>query len=337
MMPFVWGGAEELAAHLANECIKLGHESEILRIPFQWDPASLIPSQMLMVDALELWNVDRVIALKFPAYLIRHPHKTIWLLHQFRQAYDLFDAGQSHISNDAAGDDLRRIIKNADEEAFKTCRKIMTNSSVTQKRLHHYNHLHAEVVLPPLNDPELFMGGASQGYIFAGGRVNASKRQHLLVEAMHQTKNPVKLIIAGPPDSKADADHLHELVERYALKDRVKLDLRFLTRTELAHYVNHALACAYLPIDEDSLGYVTMEAAVAGKALLTVTDSGGILGLVKHWQTGWVASPHPNDIADKLTRLTHQTQETLQLGVHARALWTSLDINWPHTLTRLLR
>lgn len=43
---------------------------------FQWEPALRIPSQMLMVRALELSNVDRVIALKFPAYLIRHLHKT---------------------------------------------------------------------------------------------------------------------------------------------------------------------------------------------------------------------------------------------------------------------
>ena len=39
---------------------------------------------------LRLYNVDRTIALKFPAYLIPHTEKTLWLLHQFRQAYDLY-------------------------------------------------------------------------------------------------------------------------------------------------------------------------------------------------------------------------------------------------------
>ena len=34
--------------------------------------------------------VDRLIGLKFPAYLIPHPRKVIWLLHQHRQAYDLW-------------------------------------------------------------------------------------------------------------------------------------------------------------------------------------------------------------------------------------------------------
>jgi len=90
MAPFLWGGAEELAANLRKHLILAGHESEILRIPFQWEPSTKIPSQMLMARALELMNVDHVIALKFPAYLIQHPRKTLWLVHQYRQAYDLF-------------------------------------------------------------------------------------------------------------------------------------------------------------------------------------------------------------------------------------------------------
>ena len=86
MAPFLWGGAEELADNLKKNLILSGHEAEILRIPFRWEPASGIPSQMAMVHNLELTNVDHVIALKFPAYLIRHPRKTLWLLHQYRQA-----------------------------------------------------------------------------------------------------------------------------------------------------------------------------------------------------------------------------------------------------------
>ena len=40
---------------------------------------------------------DRVIALKFPAYLVPHRQKVLWILHQYRQAYDLWDAGKSNI------------------------------------------------------------------------------------------------------------------------------------------------------------------------------------------------------------------------------------------------
>jgi glycosyltransferase involved in cell wall biosynthesis len=337
MAPFVWGGAEELASHLAKNLELAGHEAEVLRIPFQWEPASRIPSQMLMVRGFELANVDRVIALKFPAYLIRHPHKTLWLLHQYRQAYDLYDAGQTNLPPSEAGNEIRGLIRNADNESFREARQIYTNSEVTRERLRHYNGFDAQVLLPPLNDPELFAGGTSEDYIFAGGRINGMKRQHLLLEALAYTNSNVKLVIGGPPDTPEDGNRLRSLVESLGLSDRVKLDLRFLPRLEYARYINHAAAVAYLPFDEDSLGYVTMEAATAGKALISTTDSGGILALARDEETGWVAEPQASSLAEVITKVYADPARTIALGAAARELWTQMNVSWPKTVERLLR
>ncbi|MBA2657671.1 MAG: glycosyltransferase family 4 protein [Tatlockia sp.] len=337
MTPFVWGGAEELAVHLRKNLIFAGHKAEILRIPFQWEPANRIPSQMLMVRAFELMNVDKVIALKFPAYLIRHPEKTLWLLHQYRQAYDLYDAGYSNISPTQEGDELRALIRKADNESFAESRTIFTNSAVTQKRLLHYNGFNAKVLLPPVNDPELFVGGKTGDYIFAGGRINQMKRQYLLLEAMKHCDKKVKLLIAGPPDTPADAERLQESVIRLGLEDRVTLDLGFLPREAYANYINNAAAVAYLPFDEDSLGYVAMEAATAAKALITTSDSGGILGLVKHNETGWIAEPEPSSLAEIFNLIISNPERAEQFGHAERDLWLSLDINWPQTVEKLLQ
>lgn len=337
MAPFVWGGAEELATHLQKNLLIAGHEAEILRIPFQWEPAARIPSQMLMVRAFELRNVDHVIALKFPAYLIRHPKKTLWLLHQYRQAYDLFDAGQTNLPAGAAGLELKSLIRQADQESFSESRHIFTNSEVTRQRLLKYNGFDAEVLLPPVNDPELFPGGEPGDYIFAGGRVNSMKRQHLLLEALVQADKRVKLLIAGPPDSPEEAKRLNEAVERLGLGDRVRLDLRFLPREVYASYVNEAAAVAYLPYDEDSLGYVAMEAATAAKALITTADSGGILGLVKHDETGWVADPSAEGLARAMEAVFESAARTKMHGQSARARWQNMKINWPDTVEALLR
>lgn len=334
MAPFIWGGAEELAVNLQKNLLAEGHEAEILRIPFQYEP-SHIPSQMLMVRSFKLTHADRVIALKFPAYLIPHHSKTLWLLHQYRQAYDLYDSGQSNLIENRF-QNIRKIIKNADDQSFRECRKIFTNSEVTQQRLLHYNKFPAEVLHPPLNDPELFSGGTSDGYIFAGGRINDMKRQYLLLKALKLTPKNIKLIIAGPADQPKDAEKLTRLVENLNLTDRVKLDMRFLAREELANYVNHATACAYLPFDEDSLGYVAMEAATAGKAIISCTDSGGILGLVKHLQTGWAADPEPESLANAMVQATSNLTLTKEMGVSARQLWMDMGINWPNTIKRLL-
>ena len=335
MAPFVWGGAEELAANLEKNLITAGHEAEVLRIPFRWEPASRIPSQMLMVRAFEMFNVDRVIALKFPAYLIRHPHKTLWVLHQYRQAYDLYDAGQSNLPEGPPGQEIRRVIRNADNETFRESRSVFTISKTTQQRLAHYNGVNAEVLVPPLNDAELFGGGPSDGYIFAGGRINSMKRQQLLLEALALAPPQIRLVIAGPPDAAQDAVRLTQLAESLALSDRVKLDLRFLARTEVAQMVNHAAACACVPWNED-FGYVAAEAAAAGKPVITVHDSGGVLQLVRHLETGWVVAPEPRALADAMAAACLDVTAAANYGAAARDHWLKMGITWPKTVEKLL-
>lgn len=337
MAPFIWGGAEELAVYLQRNVVLAGHDAEILRIPFQWEPASGIPSQMLIARAMELYNVDHVITLKFPAYMVRHPQKTLWLLHQYRQAYDLFDAGQTNLPPGDEGAALRELIKGADNETFRESKRIFTNSQVTQARLKKYNDFDAEVLLPPVNDPERFVGGPCGDYVFAGGRVNGMKRQKLLLEAMSKANPSVKLVIAGPPETEQDAIELRALVQKNGLEDRVTLDLRFLPRETYADYINNAAAVAYIPFDEDSLGYVAMEAATAAKALITTDDSGGILGLVKQDATGWVAAPDAGSLANAMNAVFENTNRTKDFGAGARELWESLEINWPHTVEKLLQ
>jgi glycosyltransferase involved in cell wall biosynthesis len=337
MAPFLWGGAEELARHLQNNLNLAGHDAEILRIPFQWEPAARIPSQMLMARAFELSNVDHVIALKFPAYLIRHPRKTLWLLHQYRQAYDLYESGHTNLPPGQSGLELKSVIRNADNESFAECRRIFTNSEVTRQRLLKYNGFDSEVLLPPVNDPHLFPGGMAEDYIFAGGRVNGMKRQHMLLEALARTDSRVRLIIGGPPDRPEDGGQLQEIVERMGLADRVKLDLRFLPRQTYADYVNRATAVAYLPHDEDSLGYVSMEAATAAKALITTADSGGILALAKHQMTGWVVPPDAASLAAAMGAAFENAARTQSYGQNARSLWNGMKINWPETVLKLLQ
>ncbi|MFT3729831.1 MAG: glycosyltransferase family 4 protein [Hyphomicrobium sp.] len=337
MAPFIWGGAEELASHLCRNIQIAGHDAEVLRIPFQWEPAYGIPAQMLLVRTLELTNVDLVIALKFPAYLVRHPNKVLWLLHQYRQAYDLHDAGQSNLPEGRDGVELRSVIKTADNESFSECTKIFTNSEVTKQRLQKYNGVDAKVLLPPINDPELFQGGPLGDYIFAGGRVNSMKRQHLLLEALARTSDRVRLVIGGPPDNQADANLLRATVDRLGLESRVTLDLRFLPRDVYANYVNGSRAVAYLPFDEDSLGYVAMEGANASKALLTTSDSGGILGLVHHKTTGWVAEPTAQALADVMDEIFTDESACVGYGREARIQWDDLGISWPETVKALLR
>lgn len=336
MEPFLWGGAEELAENLRINLIKEGHEAEILRIPFDWDPASKIPSQISLVRNLELTNVDKVIALKFPAYMIRHPKKTVWLLHQFRQAYDLKDNGHSNIPDSTWGFETLKLIKGADDLSFDEAEKIFCNSSVTRDRLRKYNSREADVLLPPVNNPEMFCSTSRDGFIFSGGRVNSMKRQLLLLEALKLTRPDVKLVIAGPPDSESDAAALEDYVSDYGLGARVKLDLRFLNRNEYADYVNRSNAVAYIPLDEDSYGYVAMEAAQASKPVITTSDSGGVAIFIENEKEGIVAKPTPSDLARAFEYVFDDDLRAIEMGNQAFEKLDSLGLHWSNTIQILL-
>jgi glycosyltransferase involved in cell wall biosynthesis len=336
MVPFLRGEAEALAEEIVRRLnVTHGIQAELVRIPFKREPAERLIDEMLICRSLRLYNTDLMIGLKFPAYLVPHHHKRIWLLHQYRQAYDLWDAGQSNIPNTPRGRIIRQAVIEADNRCMPDCEKIFATRLVAN-RLLHYNRFDSEIMMAPLNDPELFVGGNYGSYVFCGGRINAEKRQHLLVEAMRFTRSKMKLVVAGPADTPADAARLQESVERYNLKDRVHLDLGFLPRERIAKYVNEALACAYLPIDEDSVGYVTMEAFSAAKAVLTVSDSGGLLDIVHDGDTGLIVQPDPESLAAAIDRLANNRNLTIEMGKEGRERWNEMNVTWPATIERLL-
>ena len=226
--PFIRGGAEELADQLVVRLnATSGVEAELLRVPFRSEPAERIIEEILLSQNLRLYNVDRVIGLKFPTYLIPHHNKILWLLHQFRQAYDLYELKLSYLCDCDAGERIAQLVHSADRECFLQSKAIYTNSPVTQTRLRKYNGFGSDVLYPPLLDGERFVGGEYGRYFFAGGRVGPGKRQHLLVEAMRLARCSVKLIIAGPLDDEQYGRQLERLIAQNDLSARVELRFGF--------------------------------------------------------------------------------------------------------------
>jgi glycosyltransferase involved in cell wall biosynthesis len=332
--PFIWGGAEELATNLVQRLIAAGHEAEAMYLSFSWHPAERLIEEMAIARSIRISNADRVIALKFPAYLVPHHNKVIWLLHQFRQAYDLFDAGESHLDSSVRADALRAAIRKADETAFIGAHRLFATTTAA-KRLHRYHGMEAEVLSAPLNDPELFSGGDDGGYVFAGGRVGAAKRQELLIRALAHARG-VRLVVAGPPDEPSRAGQLRKVAEDLGVADRLTLDLRLLPREGVARLVNGCTASAYIPFDEDSVGYVTMEAFSAGKPVLTTTDSGGVLSIVRDGETGVVTEPTAEALGGGLLKLVQNRVLAGRMGAAGRLLLQQLNLTWPQTLARLM-
>jgi glycosyltransferase involved in cell wall biosynthesis len=120
------------------------------------------------------------------------------------------------------------------------------------------------------------------------------------------------------------------------MSSRVDLLFGFHSRNQIAKLVNGALACAYVPIDEDSMGYVTMEAFAAAKAVVTTQDSGGVLELVRDGETGFIAEPDSQSLAARLDQLAGDTGAVREMGRAAKSVLDAKALSWGYTIERLL-
>jgi glycosyltransferase involved in cell wall biosynthesis len=332
----LFGGAEFLADHLKIKLVEHGFDAQIIRFPFSWYPAENIVDSMMAVRLACLDNTDRVIGLRFPAYLIEHPDKRLWLLHQFRQAYDLHGTEFGMFGDNERDRGIRDAVRRMDTHCLKSLEgRIHTNSHIASERLMKYNGIASEVLFPPLFDAHLYSSGPLGDYLFYPSRVNHSKRQYLAVEAMRLTKSGVKLVLAGKGDTAEDEERIHRRIEEYGLKDRILYLNRFISQEEKAEYYRNSLGVVYIPYDEDSYGYVTLEAMQSEKAILTCSDSGGTDVVVLEGRTGHVAAPTPDSLAEAMDEMFHHRGRTEEMGRNGPALIRELGIDWDRVIERL--
>jgi glycosyltransferase involved in cell wall biosynthesis len=93
------------------------------------------------------------------------------------------------------------------------------------------------------------------------------------------------------------------------------------------------LAVVFPPYDED-YGYVTLEAFLAGKPVVTTTDAGGPLEFVEDGVTGFVVAPDPRAIADAIARLAADRRGAADLGAAGRE--RARAITWTGVVDRLM-
>jgi len=338
--PFVRGGAETHTEALCRALVAAGHEAEIVAVAGKWYPATELVHHMAVWRSLDLSEsnglpIDAVIALKFPAYLVRHERKIVWLIHQHRSAYELWDHPQfADLSLQEEGPAVRDMIWEADRIALGEAKRIFTNSRNVRDRLWNSLRLSSEVLYHPSPIGEALLSmepGPLGDYVLFPSRLEGLKRQSLAVEAMRHVKTDVKLVLVG---SGPDEEAIRHRIAKHRLGDRVSVEIGVPDERLYRLYLG-ALAVYYGPFDED-YGYVTLEGLAARRPVVTLSDSGGPLEFVTDGETGLVASPDPRAIAECFDRLYADRELTRRLGDAGRERLRASVPGWPDVVARLL-
>src|SRR3954466_197225 len=315
-VPFVHGGAEVHVRQLVRELVARGYRAELVSVPFKWYPKEEILPHAAAWRLLDLSEsngrpIDVVIATKFPTYFARHPNKVAWLIHQYRAAYELCGTVYSDFGHNERDLGLRDTQNRLDTEMLGECRRICASAENTASGWRKYNGLEAEALYhPPRLARELAAAQVSYGDCgLSVGRIESVKRIDLLVTAMARVDTPIRLIVAGDGTQRAN-------VERVAAEMGVADRVEFLGTTEdrrLLELYAGALAVLYPPFDED-FGYVTLEAFLSRKPVITATDSGGPNEFVVDGLNGFAVAPEPEPIATAINTLARDRSRAASMG-----------------------
>ena len=338
-VPFVRGGAEVLAEGLRDALAAKGHQAEIVAIPFKWYPPERILDSMLACRLLDLTEVcgnrvDLLIGLKFPAYYIPHPNKALWIVHQHRSAYDLWEHPMADLHRFPNGAQVRDAIRQADRKLIPEARVIATISRNVSRRLEHYCGIASEPLYNPPAHAGCFHCAGQEDYLFYPSRLDRSKRQDLVIEALARTKQPVAVQFAGAPNEPGYLEAMRERARALGIEERVQW-LGLVSEEEKIERYARSLGVLFPPLDED-YGYVSLEAMLSSKPLITCADSGGPLEFVQPDLTGLVAEPTPDSLAQAMDTLWDNRAGAQNMGRAARERYAGMGISWENVIRHLL-
>ena len=331
-VPFARGGAEILAERLTQELERRGHEAALVTVPFKWYPGAEVLKNALLwrlVDLAEVDGrpVDLVIATKFPSYVVRHPNKVVWLVHQFRQAYDLDRTELGQFGETADERAVVRGVHELDRRTLGEARRLFAISANVAERLRRSTGLEAEVLLPPPQDLPYRCDDYGD-FLLSVGRLDRAKRVELLLEALALDPD-LRCVIAG---EGPDRGRLEDVARRHGLDGRARFVGR-VDNSELADLYARCLAVYYAPVDED-YGLVPYEAFRAQKPVITTRDAGGPLDAVADRRTGLVCEPEAASLAQAFRFLREHPAETREWGRAGQELAAALT--WDRVVDRLL-
>jgi glycosyltransferase involved in cell wall biosynthesis len=333
-VPFVTGGAELHVRSLIDVLRHRGYEVDLVALPFRSQPKEELLAQAAAWRLLDLSSsngqpVDLLIATRFPTYFARHPRKVAWVIHQHRAAYELAGTPYSDFEHTEADVGLRRTLFELDARMLGECRRVFANSNNTARRLQTFNGVPAEGLYHPPPLADRLRQGPYGDYVLVVGRIESVKRVDLTVAAMTHVPAPIKLMIAGEGSQRAAVERA---VSEQGLRDRVVF-VGGVAGDELIALYAGALAVVYAPYDED-YGYVTLEAFLCAKPVITATDSGGTLEFVVNDQNGVVCAPEPAAIGAAVAGLAADRTRAAQLG--QAGLARARQITWDGVVERLL-
>jgi glycosyltransferase involved in cell wall biosynthesis len=351
-VPLAIGGAENLWWGLLEHLNRrTEHHADLIKLPTPERNFWEIVDSYRRWSELDVSGYDVVISGKYPAWMVDHPRHVCYLLHPLRGLYDTYPPDwptrcdidhpevralcafmESAATTRAALPELfARLdgLRTRDDVPAETfalpaplirqvvhfldaigrgpgtvARQVALSATVAGRRDYYPPGAQVPVAHAPTGLRGLHSGRGRD--LFTVSRLDVPKRIDLIIAAMAHVRSRTRLRIAGT------GPHEPVLRELAAGDDRIVFE-GFLNEAQLAGAYAGALAVPFVPYEED-YGYITLEAMLSAKPVITVRDSGGPTELIEDGVTGRIADPTPEALGAAIDEVVGSRRTARRMG-----------------------
>jgi glycosyltransferase involved in cell wall biosynthesis len=371
-VPLAIGGAENLWWGLLEHLNRhTEHHADLIKLPTPERSFWEVVDSYRRWSQLDVSGYDVAISGKYPAWMAEHPRHVVYLLHPLRGLYDTYPPGWPlrcelpHPELTALVEFLERggedrpllgecfdrldALRARDDvpaEAFalpgplirqvvhfldgigRGERAVAHSVALSSTVAGRADYFPPGATVPVAHAPSWRHGlhGGRGSYLFTVSRLDPPKRIDLLIRAMEHVRAQVPLRIAGTGPQEAALRELAGSDPRITLTG-------FLNDANLADAYAGSLAVLFAPYQED-YGYITLEAMLSGKPVITTTDAGGPTELVQDGVSGLIVEPDPAAIGDAIERLLSSRRRARRMG--KVGLERGRRVTWDEVVSELL-
>ena len=349
------GGNNEIINHLINALdghkvlIKYINSEKYLPsyLPRKWKDLFRILYLAKLSDA-DFSEFDIIITLQPDSHCIRHRNHIIYFQHHIKQYYDLFWQSfkqRKGIRKKMVYLLLMVICRVADSIYLTPNLKrssIIVNSQTVGKRLKKYNRISNFSIIHPGCDIVEAVSQARSAtmydlrkkngrfFILAFSRLNViQKGINVIIKTAYIMPN-YDFVIAGPYDTTIES------IDSQTLPSNVQLIIKEFSNKEKAELFSNCDVFLAPYIDED-FGITPLEANAYGKPVVYCDDSGEIVVVQKHKDTGFMCRRIPQEIAKGIEYCikNREYMKTLCIDNASKYTWNKFETSFRTYINKL--
>ena len=349
------GGNNEIINHLINALdghkllIKYINSEKYLPryLPRKWKDLFRIFYLAKLSDA-DFSEFDIIITLQPDSHCIRHRNHIIYFQHHIKQYYDLFWQSfkqRKGIRKKMVYLLLMVICRVADSIYLTPNLKrssIIVNSQTVGKRLKKYNRISNFSIIHPgcdiveaVSQPRsatMYDLRKKNGrfFILAFSRLNViQKGINVIIKTAYIMPN-YDFVIAGPYDTTIES------IDSQTLPSNVQLIIKEFSNKEKAELFSNCDVFLAPYIDED-FGITPLEANAYGKPVVYCDDSGEIVVVQKHKDTGFMCRRIPQEIAKGIEYCikNREYMKTLCIDNASKYTWNKFETSFRTFINKL--